>query len=186
MWTENFQIFNLGFRKGRGSRDQIANISWIIEKARESRKTSTSALLTMQKSLTVWITRTCRKFLEIGKPEHLTCLLRHLYAGQEAAIRTGNGTTDWFQIGKGVHQTVYSYPAYLIYMLRTSCKMLHWIKHKLESGTWATELDWSCVSHPKIKSLSSDTFFCLLPDIVWLTIHWMFDSIYWLPSWFSC
>ena len=73
------------------------------KKQKSSRKTSTSALLTMSKPLTVWITT--GKFLqEMGIPDHLTCLLRNLYAGQEATVRTGHGTTDWFQIGKGVHQ----------------------------------------------------------------------------------
>ena len=69
-----------------------------------SRKTSTSALLTMPKPLTVWITRNWKILQEMGIPDHLTCLLRILYAGQEATVRTGHGTTDWFQIGKGVRQ----------------------------------------------------------------------------------
>ena len=86
-----------GFRQGRGTRDQIANIHWIIEKAREFQKRSTSALLTILKLLTVWITTYCGKILqEMGIPYHLTCLLRNLYAGQEATARTGHGTTDWF------------------------------------------------------------------------------------------
>ena len=90
-----------GFRKGRGTRAQIANIRWIIEKAREfQKKTSTSALLTMPKPLTVWITTNWK----ILKEMRMTCLLRNLYAGQEATVRTGHGTTDWFQIGKGVRQ----------------------------------------------------------------------------------
>ena len=66
--------------------------------------TSTSALLTTLKLLTVCITTNCGKFLEMGIPDHLTCLLRNLYAGQEATVGTGHGTMDWFQIGKGVHQ----------------------------------------------------------------------------------
>ena len=70
---------------------------------------------------------------EMGKPDHLTCLLRNLYAGQEATVRTGHGTTDWFQIGKGVHQGVYCHLAYLSYVHSTSCKMPGWMKHKLES-----------------------------------------------------
>ena len=85
-----------GFKQGRGTRDQIANSHWIIDKAREFHKKSTSALLTILKPLTVWITTNCGKiFQEMGIPDHLTCLLRNLYAGQEAA-RTGQGTTDWF------------------------------------------------------------------------------------------
>ena len=66
-------------------------------------------------------------------PDHLTCLLRYLYAGQEATVRSGHGTTDWFQIGKGVCQDVYCHPAYLTYMQNTSCKMPGWMEHKLES-----------------------------------------------------
>ena len=76
--------------------------SW--KKQKSSRKTSISALLTMPKPLTVWITINWKILKEMGIPDHLTCLLRNIYAGQEATVRTGHGTTDWFQIGKGVHQ----------------------------------------------------------------------------------
>ena len=94
-----------GFRKGRGTRDQIANTYWIIEKIREfQKKTSTFALLTMPKPLTVWITTNWKILQEMGIPDYLTCLLRNRYAGQEATVRTGHGKTDWFQNGKGVHQ----------------------------------------------------------------------------------
>ena len=196
-----------GFRKGRGTRDQIANIRWIIEKAREfqkniyfcftgyakafdcvdhkkmwnilkemgipnhltcllgnmyaeeesaliqikllisgillqlayleemigglllkdllkkkavSRKTSISALLTMPKPLTVWLMINWKILKEMGIPNHLICLLRNLYAGQKATIRPGHGTTDWFQIGKGVHQGCILSPVYLTYMQSTS------------------------------------------------------------------
>ena len=97
-----------GFRKGRGTRDQIANICWIIKKAREFQKNiSTSALLTMPKPLTVRITKKLWKILqEMGIADHLTCFLRNLYSGQEAIVGTGHGTMDWnnFQIGKGIRQ----------------------------------------------------------------------------------
>ena len=93
-----------GFRKGRGTRDQIANIHWIIKKAREFQKKSTSALLTTLKPLTVWITTNWKILKEMGIPDHLTCLSRNLYAGQETPVRAGHGTTDCFQIGKGVFQ----------------------------------------------------------------------------------
>ena len=94
----------VGFRKGRGTRDQIANIRWIIEKAREFQKNIYSALLIMPKPLTVWITTNWKILKEMGIPDHLTCLLGNLYAGQEATVRTECGTTDGFQIGKGVCQ----------------------------------------------------------------------------------
>ena len=88
------QDVQAGFRKGRRTRDKTANIRWIIEKATVPvLKTSISALLTMPKPLTVWITINCRKFFK-RIPDHLTCLLRNLYAGQEATVRTGHGTTD--------------------------------------------------------------------------------------------
>ena len=70
----------------------------------------------------------------MGIPDHLTCLLRNLYAGQEATVRTGHGMTDWFQLGKGVRQGCILSPAYLTYIQSTSCEMLGWMKHKLESG----------------------------------------------------
>ena len=94
------------FRKGRGTRDQIASICWIIEKAREfQKKISTSALLTMPKAIDCVDHNKLWKILkEMGIPAHLTCLLRNLYAGQERIVRTGHGTTDWFHIGKGVYQ----------------------------------------------------------------------------------
>ena len=131
-----------GFRKDRETRDQIANICWMIGKAREFQKNiyfcfivlawkipgteesgglqsmgshrvrhdwsdlaaAAAASLTMQKPLTVWITTNCGKLLEMGIPDHLTCLLRNLYEGQEATVRTLHGTTDWFKTGKGVCQ----------------------------------------------------------------------------------
>ena len=93
-----------GFRKGRGTRDQVANIHWIIKKAREFQK-NVSDLLTMPKPFDCMDHRKLRKILqEMGIPDHLTCLLRNLYAGQQATVRTGHETTDCFQIRKGVHQ----------------------------------------------------------------------------------
>ena len=89
-----------GFRKGRGTRDQIANIRWIMEKAREFQKNIISALLTMQSFDCVDHNKLWKILKEMGIPDHLTCLLRNLYAGQEATVRTGHRTTDWFQIGK--------------------------------------------------------------------------------------
>ena len=93
------------FRKGKGTSDQIANIRWIIEKARDFQKTSTSALLITPKPLTVEHSKLWKILQEMGIPDNLTCLLRNLYAGQEATVRTEWGTTDWLPIGKRVHQT---------------------------------------------------------------------------------
>ena len=93
------------FRKGRGTRDQIANIRWIIEKAREFQKNIYFCFIDYAKAFDCVDHNQLWEILkEMGIPEHLTCLLRNLYAGQEATVRTGHGPTDWFQIGKGVRQ----------------------------------------------------------------------------------
>ena len=94
-----------GFRKGSGNRDQIANIRWIIEKAREFQKNIYFCFTDYTKAFDCVDHSKLWKILkEVGIPDHLTCLLRNLYAGQETTVRTGHGTTDWFQTGKGVLQ----------------------------------------------------------------------------------
>ena len=92
--------------------------SW--KKQESSRKTSISAFLTMPKPLTVWITISWKILKEMGIRDHLTCLLRNLYAGQETTVRTGRGTTDWFQNGKEYVKAVYCHHAYLTYVQSTS------------------------------------------------------------------
>src|SRR5574340_377087 len=94
-----------GFRKGRGTRDQIANIFWITEKAREFQKNIYFCFIDYVKAFdSVDHNKLWKILKEIGIPDHPTWLFRNLYAGQEATVRTGHGTTDWFQIGKGVQQ----------------------------------------------------------------------------------
>ena len=94
-----------GFRKGRGTRDQIANIHWIIEKAREFWINIYFCLIDYTKAFgCVYHNKLWKILQEMGVPDHLICLLRNLYAGQEATVRTKHGTTDWFQIRKGVRQ----------------------------------------------------------------------------------
>ena len=94
-----------GFRKGKGSRDQIANICWVIEKARKLQENIYFCFIDYAKAFDCEDHNQLWKILkEMGLPDHLTCLLRNSYAGQEATVRTGHGKTDWFQIGKGVHQ----------------------------------------------------------------------------------
>ena len=94
-----------GFSKGRGTRDQIANICWIIKRAREFRKHIYFCFIDYAKAFDCVDHKKLWKMLqEMGMQDHLTCLLRNFYAGQEATVRTGHGTTNWFQIGKGVHQ----------------------------------------------------------------------------------
>ena len=114
-----------GFRKGRGNRHQIANISWIIEKAREFQKNIYFCFIDYAKPFDCVDHNKLWKILkEIGIPDHLICLLRNLYAGQEATVRTGHGTTDWFQIGKGVRQgfilSPCSFNLYAEYIMRNA------------------------------------------------------------------
>ena len=100
----NFQMFKLDLEKAEEPEIKLPISVGSSKKQESSRKTSLSALLTMPKPLTVWITTNWKTLKEMGIPDHLTYLLRNLYAGQEATVRTGHGTTDWFQIGKRVHQ----------------------------------------------------------------------------------
>jgi len=124
----------VGVKTGRGSRDQIENICWIIEKAREFQKNVYFCLLDYSKAFDCVDHNKLWKILqEMGIPDYLTYLLRNLYAGQEATVRTGYGTTDWLQIGKGVLQGCILSPGYLTYIQSTSCEMPGWMKHKLES-----------------------------------------------------
>ena len=110
-----------GFRKERGTRDQIANIHWIMKKATEFQKNIHFSFIDYAKALDCVDHNKLWKILkEMEIPDHLTCLLRNLYAGQEATVRTGHGTTDWFQIGKEYVKAVYCHPAYLTSMQSTS------------------------------------------------------------------
>ena len=97
-------MVNLVLEKGEEPEIKLPTSAGSLKKQDSSRKTSISALMTVPKPLTLWITINWKILKEMGIPEHLTCLLRNLYAGQEATARTGHGTTDWLQIGKGVRQ----------------------------------------------------------------------------------
>ena len=123
-----------GFRKDRGTRGQIGNICWIMEKAREFQKNIYFCFIDFARAFDCVDYNKLWKILqEMGIRDHLTCLLINLYAGQEATGRTGHGTTDWFQVGKGVYQGCILSPClfnlYVEYIMRT----LGWRKHKLES-----------------------------------------------------
>ena len=123
-----------GFQKGRGIRDQIANICWMIKKAREFQKNIWNFIDYAKAFDCVDHNKLWKILQEMGIPDFLTCFLRNLYAGQEATVRTRLWTMDWFQIEKGVYvKAVYCHPAYLTYMQSTSREMLGWMKHKLES-----------------------------------------------------
>ena len=113
-WTKELLDVQAGFRKGRGTREQIANLRWIIEKLREFQKNIYFWFIDYVKAFDCGDHKKLWKILkEMGIPDHLTFLLRNLYAGQEATARTGHGTTNWFKIGKGVYiKTVYCHAAY--------------------------------------------------------------------------
>src|SRR5574337_681860 len=114
-------MFKLVLEKAEEPEIKLPTSSGSWKKQESSRKTSVFALLTMPKPLTVWITINWKILKEMGIPDYLTCLLRNLYASQEATVRTGHGTTDWFQIGKGVRQgcilSPYLFNLYAEYML---------------------------------------------------------------------
>ena len=126
-----------GFREGRGTRDQMANICWIIEKAREFQKNIYFYLIDSAKAFNCVDNNKLWKILkEMGIPDHLTCFLRNLCAGQEATVRTGRETMDWLQIRKGACQGCILSPfLFNLYAecKNASCKMPGWMKHELES-----------------------------------------------------
>ena len=120
----NFQMFKLVLEKAEEPEIKLPTSTGSLKKQESSRKISSSALLTMPKPLTVWITINWKILKEMGIPDHLTCLLRNLYAGQEATVRTGHGKTHWFQIGKGVGQACILSPClfnfYAEYIMRNA------------------------------------------------------------------
>ena len=126
-------MFKMVLEKAEEPEIKLPTSTGLWKKQESSRKTSISALLTMPKPLTVWITIDWKILKEMGLPNHLTCLLRNLYVGQEATLGTGYGTTEWFQIGKGVCQGCILSPClfnlYAEYIMRNA----GWRKHKLES-----------------------------------------------------
>ena len=116
-------MFRLILEKAEEPEIKLSTSAGSSKKQESSRKTSISALLTMPKPLTVWITTNWKILKEMGIPDHLTCLLRNLYAGQEAAVRTGHGKTDWFQIGKGRQGCILSpclFNLYAEYIMRNA------------------------------------------------------------------
>ena len=113
--NREFPDVQAGFRQGRGIRDQIANIDWIIEKAREFQKNIYFYFTDYVKAFGC-VDKLWKILKEMGIPDNLTCLLKNLYAGQEATVRTGHGTTDWFQMGKGVCQGCILSSYYFTYM----------------------------------------------------------------------
>ena len=144
MSSMNFQMFKLDLEKQRNQRSNCQHLL-VIKKAREFQKSTYFCFTDYAKALRSVDHNKLWKILEeMGILDHLTCLLRNLYAGQEATVRTRHGTTDLFQIGKGVHQGCILSPWYLTYMQSTSCEIPGWMKYKLQSRL------------PREKSISSD------------------------------
>ena len=133
MWTENFQTHKLDVDKAEEPEFKLPTSVGSSKKTREFQKNIYFCFIDYTKT-SVWITTTCGKFLKRwGIPDHLTSLLRSLYAGQEATVRTRHGTMDWFKIGKEACQGCILSPCLFKFMQSTSCEMPGWMKHKLES-----------------------------------------------------
>ena len=132
--NQEFPDVQAGFRKGRGTRDQIANIHWIIEKAKEFQKNIYFCFTDYAKAFDCVDHNKLWKILqEMGLPDHLSCLLRDLYAGQEATVGPDMEQQTGSKLGKEYVKAVYCHHAYLTYTQSTSCEMLDWMNHKLES-----------------------------------------------------
>ena len=129
----NFQMFKLGLEKAEEPEIKLPISIGSPKKQESSRKTSTSTLLTTPKPLTVDHNKLWKILQEMGIPDHLTCFLRYLCAGQEATLRTGHGTTDWFQVGKGVRQGCMLSPCLFNLHAEYIMQKPVWMKHKLES-----------------------------------------------------
>ena len=134
-WTENFQMFKLDLENAEEPEITLQTCVGSYKKQENPRKTSTSASLTIPKPLTLWITTNWKILQEVEIPDDLTCLLRNLYAGQEATVRTGHGTTDWFQIGKGVRQGCILSPC-----LFNICR----VHHEKQWAGWSTSWNQDC------------------------------------------
>ena len=142
-------MFKLDLKKGEEPEIKLPTSAGSSKKQESSRKTSISALLITPKPLTVWITINCGKFWEMRIPDHLTCLLRNLYAGQEATVRTEHGTTDWFQIGKGIRQGCILSPC----LFKLYAGYIMWNAGRLSSvqslsHVWLLAIPWTVCSLP--------------------------------------
>ena len=141
-----------GFRKGRRTSDQIANIHWIIEKARDIQKNIYFCFIVYAKTFNcVDLNKLWKILQEMGIPDHLTCLLRNLYAGQEATVRTGHGTTDWFQIEKGVFQgcilSLCLFNVYAEYIMRNVLSL------RMHLSLWFSDREKRSLHLPKRKEI---------------------------------
>ena len=142
-WTKDVQMFKLDLEKAEEPAIKMPTSTGSSKKQDSSRKTSTSALLTMLKPFSVWITINFKKFLEMGIPDHLTCLLKNLYASQEATVRTGHGATDWFQIRKGICQDCILSP----YLFNLYAEYIMW-NASLEEAQFSSATQWCSTVQP--------------------------------------
>ena len=160
--NRELQMFRLDLEKAEEPEIKLPTSIGSSKKQESSRKTSISALLTMPKPLTVWITVNWKILQEMGIPDHLTCLLRNLYAGQEATVRTGHGTTDWFQIRKGVQQGFMLSPClfhlYAEYIMRNARLDEAWsrikiVRRNINNLWYADDTTLTVESEEELKSL---------------------------------
>jgi len=161
--NHEFPDVQAGFRKGRGTRDQISNIHWIMEKAKEFQKNVYFCFIDSAKAFDCVDHNKLWKILkEMGIPDHLTCLLRNLFAGQEVTVRTGHGTTDWFQIGNRVRQGCILSPClfnlYVEYIMRNAGleEAQAGIKisgRNINNFTYADDITLMAESEEELKSL---------------------------------
>ena len=148
-WTENFQVCKWSFKEAEKPEIKLPTFAGSWRKQGSSRKTLISASLTMLKPLTMWIATNWKNLQEMGIPDHLTCLLRNLYVGQEATIRIRHGTSDWFQIGEGVWQDC----------ILSSCLFNLYVEYI----TWNARLDESQLESRLQREISTVTDMQMIP-----------------------
>ena len=150
-------MFKLVLEKAEEPEIKLPTSAGSSKKQESSRKTSISALLTMPKPLTMWITTNWKSLKEMGIPDHLTCLLRNLYAGQDATVRTGHGTTTWFQIGQRVHQGCILSPClfnlYAEYIMEEAQAGIKLARRNINNLRYADDTTLMAESEEELKSV---------------------------------
>ena len=132
-WTENLQVYKLSSSASKRQRNQSSKYQHLLHHGKSNGIPEKHLLLLHWLYWSLCGSQLWKVLKEKGVPDHLACLLRNQYVGQETTVRTGHGKTDWFQTGKGIHQSCMLSPAYLTNIQSTLCEMLDWLNHKLKS-----------------------------------------------------